>query len=403
MQTMVKNRGNALDSFIGDLIQIPRAYYYLLCRPFEWNCINIEKEDDVSVIDDNENVVIAEQIKDKANNNIYDDKSKDLWNTIYNWVWDWSQGASNFTSETKFILYSRQKGYQKGNIVSKMNNAKLPQDIEEAYEYLKNNYPNLKSIKKYKDVILSQENKNIMLSIIRNFECKEPNVSLGTDIENEIKKSYLHYWGQNYEENNNAIFRWFFEKAYDEDTKKRKQLKYNSNDFGGFLNKLYKFDDIIELAFEDDILSHRKEQVQESNFVKQLKLINRKQSSIYKDIRDFLVWESTRDKEFTKGRIDVDSLKKTHEIIHSKWEDIAEEVCNDYKHLDETSIGHKIYTETLKKKFKIGHFTVPDRDDIEFTRGICNYLADLNPKIDSDIVIWWHTNYLNYLEEDNCG
>lgn len=70
MQTMVKNRGNALDSFIGDLIQIPRAYYYLLCRPFEWNCINIEKEDDVSVIDDNENVVIAEQIKDKANNNI---------------------------------------------------------------------------------------------------------------------------------------------------------------------------------------------------------------------------------------------------------------------------------------------------------------------------------------------
>ena len=60
---MGKNRGSQLDSYLGDIKQTPRALYYLINGA---DIVFIEKEDDISVLNKDNQVLIVEQLKDKC-------------------------------------------------------------------------------------------------------------------------------------------------------------------------------------------------------------------------------------------------------------------------------------------------------------------------------------------------
>jgi len=300
---MEKSIASQVDGFIGNVIQMPRALYYLIVGAGEY--VRIEEEDDVSVIDFNKNVLIIEQIKDRKDKNPYTNASEDLWKTIYNWAYDWSKNNSNFTNDTKFILYSRIKGFKKGSIVEKIENACSVDEINEAYEFIKLNYNSNteKNRDKYRPFILDEKNKEIIFNIIRNFKCLEPSKTLGQDLEDTFER-YFSDWGDNLNIYSKLTFNWFVKKVIDEETKKINLIEYSKTHFNDFIyGELVGINKHIPLAFANDIPQYKFETIQDSNFIKQLNLIKMEDVNINKNIKDFLVWDTTLGQDSVKGRL----------------------------------------------------------------------------------------------------
>jgi hypothetical protein len=107
---MAKKRGSKIEIFNGFIKQVPRAMHYLLKGAY---AVSIEAEDDISVTDNNGKIILVEQLKSVGNTNVLANASPDLWETLYNWIYNYV----NETDKTKYadnakLYYIQQKRTQ---------------------------------------------------------------------------------------------------------------------------------------------------------------------------------------------------------------------------------------------------------------------------------------------------
>ena len=98
-------KNERLDSFLGYYVEAPRALYHIVSDD-SIGKVRIENLDDISIFDYEGRIKKLEQVKYKSPCNLTD-YSKDLWNTLYNWLCIIENtNKDNICSNIKFVIYS---------------------------------------------------------------------------------------------------------------------------------------------------------------------------------------------------------------------------------------------------------------------------------------------------------
>ena len=119
---MSRKKGSKIEVFNGFIKQVPRAMFYLISG---YEKVKIEAEDDISIHDIHDNIVIIEQLK-HTNKNVLTNKSCDFWGTFYNWIFNFvNDKKPEKYNSTIYILYVSNK-----TAVAKDNVKKLFDNID---------------------------------------------------------------------------------------------------------------------------------------------------------------------------------------------------------------------------------------------------------------------------------
>ena len=174
------------NSLFGYIIQIPRALSLLINNS---GTVYIEKYDDV-VVEQNNKISIIEQVKDVKGN--IANNSIEFWKTISNWIKLKLEYPDRFATYTRYILsVNSHKKFKENSFVKKCYEASDTESATEAYEYIRANFHSESDSLKAKFLDFSKnENKNIAIQIIQNFEYVEPETDFYNDALNQITSNF---------------------------------------------------------------------------------------------------------------------------------------------------------------------------------------------------------------------
>lgn len=376
------------NSLFGYIIQIPRALSLLINNS---GTVYIEKYDDI-VVEQNNKISIIEQVKDVKGN--IANNSIEFWKTISNWIKLKLEYPDRFATYTRYILsVNSHKKFKENSFVKKCYEANDTESATEAYEYICANFHSESDSLKAKFLDFSKnENKNIAIQIIQNFEYVEPETDFYNDALNQITSNFRDV--NSIEALQNRIIAWIMDKMYNADKKKlKREFKLIKEDFNNYIYK----DKNLKLALKEELTAQDYESIENAYFIQQLNLIEQPAQALEWDKRDFLRWRNTAIRENKLGRIAKEDFTKSYQNIYEKWFtdriDLFRISSNDTDRIK----GYRLYHNTINQEIQIGTVSFED-NKIEIARGVCNYLANNNPET-SNYTIGWHPNFEQLLAE----
>ena len=236
------------------------------------------------------------------------------------------------------------------------------------------------------------ENKDVAIQIIQNFEYIEPETDFYNDSLNEITKNYKEV--NSIQDLQNRVIAWIMDKMYNSDKKNlKREFRLIKEDFNSYIYK----DKKLKLALEEELTTQDYQSVENAYFVQQLDLIEQSENALQWDKRDFLRWRNTATKENKLGRIPKEDFSKSYRNIYEKWVNDKTYLFSINSSEPEVTLGRRLYQNTINQEIQIGTVSFED-NKIEIARGVCNYLANNNPET-SNYTIGWHPNFEQLLFE----
>lgn len=376
------------NSLFGYIIQIPRALTLLINHS---GTVYLEKYDDI-IVEQNNKISIIEQVKDVGSN--ITNNSLDFWKTISNWIKLKLEYPDKFTAYTRYVLsVNSHKNIKDNFFIKKCIDANDTESAKEAYEYIRANFHSDSDSLKAKFLDFSKnENKDVAIQIIQNFEYIEPETDFYNDSLNEITKNYKEV--NSIQDLQNRVIAWIMDKMYNSDKKNlKREFRLIKEDFNSYIYK----DKKLKLALEEELTTQDYQSVENAYFVQQLDLIEQPENALQWDKRDFLRWRNTATKENKLGRIPKEDFSKSYRNIYEKWVNDKTYLFSINSSEPEVTLGRRLYQNTINQEIQIGTVSFED-NKIEIARGVCNYLANNNPET-SNYTIGWHPNFEQLLSE----
>ena len=134
--------------------------------------------------------------------------------------------------------------------------------------FIKSNFKSKsEKINRYFENVTNTDNQSAVINIIRNFEYKEPDESIYSDVIKFITQRYNE--ASDLKDLTERMLFWVNDKIYDQDKEKLKKYQMSQS---SFLNYVYPNKKLL-LALEEEINEEDFEKTQNNNFIKQLDLI----------------------------------------------------------------------------------------------------------------------------------
>lgn len=382
---MSRKKGSKIEVFNGFIKQVPRAMFYLISG---YEKVKIEAEDDISIHDIHDNIVIIEQLK-HTNKNVLTNKSCDFWGTFYNWIFNFvnDKKPEKYNSTTYILYVSNKTATAKDNVKKLLDNidsdefSKIFDEI--VTDLIKDCGDELKSYLKY-----LQAYKDVFLKILKNFKIKTPEISISEDLDNLIKLKYEEVYGDSFNDFTLKLDGWYHRKITKREDESLKKCEVTQNELEKFKIKFAGFQTKVKFV-QNTLTSEELEKLENEFFVEQLNEIEISKDAIQNAKNAYKDWENFQDSDLLEGRVSQEDLNQTYSNLKAHWTDVKFNIP-DSIYPTEVSKGKYIYSETLKSEVYIdGVEIVGDKNTI--SRGIHNYMA--NHPLTHEHSINWHPKY----------
>lgn len=382
---MSRKKGSKIEVFNGFIKQVPRAMFYLISG---YEKVKIEAEDDISIHDIHDNIVIIEQLK-HTNKNVLTNKSCDFWGTFYNWIFNFvNDKKTEKYNSTIYILYVSNK-----TVAAKDNVKKLLDNIDSdefsqifdeiVTDLIKDCSDELKSYLEY-----LQAHKDVFLKILKRFKIKTPEISISEDLDNLIKLKYEEVYGDSFNDFTLKLDGWYHRKITKREDESLKKCEVTQKELETFKIKFAGFQTKVKFV-QNTLTTEELENLENEFFVEQLNEIEIPKDAIQNAKNAYKNWENFQDSDLLEGRVSQEDLNQTYSNLKAHWTDVKFNIP-DSIYPTEVSKGKYIYSETLKSEVYIdGVEIVGDKNTI--SRGIHNYMA--NHPLTHEHSINWHPKY----------
>lgn len=382
---MSRKKGSKIEVFNGFIKQVPRAMFYLISG---YEKIQIEAEDDISIHDIHDNIVIIEQLK-HTNKNVLTNKSCDFWGTFYNWIFNFvNDKKPEKYNSTIYILYvSNKTAVAKDNVKKLLDNIdsdEFSQVFDEIVtDLIKDCSDELKSYLQY-----LQAHKDVFLKILKRFKIKTPEISISEDLDNLIKLKYEEVYGDSFNDFTLKLDGWYHRKITKREDESLKKCEVTQKELETFKIKFAGFQTKVKFV-QNTLTTEELENLENEFFVEQLNEIEIPKDAIQNAKNAYKNWENFQDSDLLEGRVSQEDLNQTYSNLKAHWTDVKFNIP-DSIYPTEVSKGKYIYSETLKSEVYIdGVEIVGDKNTI--SRGIHNYMA--NHPLTHEHSINWHPKY----------
>ena len=382
---MSRKKGSKIEVFNGFIKQVPRAMFYLISG---YEKVKIEAEDDISIHDIHDNIVIIEQLK-HTNKNVLTNKSCDFWGTFYNWIFNFvNDKKTEKYNSTIYVLYVSNK-----TVAAKDNVKKLLDNIDSdefsqifdeiVTDLIKDCSDELKSYLEY-----LQAHKDVFLKILKRFKIKTPEISISEDLDNLIKLKYEEVYGDSFNDFTLKLDGWYHRKITKREDESLKKCEVTQKELETFKIKFAGFQTKVKFV-QNTLTTEELENLENEFFVEQLNEIEIPKDAIQNAKNAYKNWENFQDSDLLEGRVSQEDLNQTYSNLKAHWTDVKFNIP-DSIYPTEVSKGKYIYSETLKSEVYIdGVEIVGDKNTI--SRGIHNYMA--NHPLTHEHSINWHPKY----------
>lgn len=382
---MSRKKGSKIEVFNGFIKQVPRAMFYLISG---YEKVKIEAEDDISIHDIHDNIVIIEQLK-HTNKNVLTNKSCDFWGTFYNWIFNFvNDKKPEKYNSTIYILYvSNKTAVAKDNVKKLLDNIdsdEFSQVFDEIVtDLIKDCSDELKSYLQY-----LQAHKDVFLKILKRFKIKTPEISISEDLDNLIKLKYEEVYGDSFNDFTLKLDGWYHRKITKREDESLKKCEVTQKELETFKIKFAGFQTKVKFV-QNTLTTEELENLENEFFVEQLNEIEIPKDAIQNAKNAYKNWENFQDSDLLEGRVSQEDLNQTYSNLKAHWTDVKFNIP-DSIYPTEVSKGKYIYSETLKSEVYIdGVEIVGDKNTI--SRGIHNYMA--NHPLTHEHSINWHPKY----------
>lgn len=382
---MSRKKGSKIEVFNGFIKQVPRAMFYLISG---YEKVKIEAEDDISIHDIHDNIVIIEQLK-HTNKNVLTNKSCDFWGTFYNWIFNFvNDKKPEKYNSTIYILYVNNKtAVAKDNVKKLLDNIdsdEFSQVFDEIVtDLIKDCSDELKSYLQY-----LQAHKDVFLKILKRFKIKTPEISISEDLDNLIKLKYEEVYGDSFNDFTLKLDGWYHRKITKREDESLKKCEVTQKELETFKIKFAGFQTKVKFV-QNTLTTEELENLENEFFVEQLNEIEIPKDAIQNAKNAYKNWENFQDSDLLEGRVSQEDLNQTYSNLKAHWTDVKFNIP-DSIYPTEVSKGKYIYSETLKSEVYIdGVEIVGDKNTI--SRGIHNYMA--NHPLTHEHSINWHPKY----------
>ena len=382
---MSRKKGSKIEVFNGFIKQVPRAMFYLISG---YEKVKIEAEDDISIHDIHDNIVIIEQLK-HTNKNVLTNKSCDFWGTFYNWIFNFvNDKKPEKYNSTIYILYvSNKTAVAKDNVKKLLDNIdsdEFSQVFDEIVtDLIKDCSDELKSYLQY-----LQAHKDVFLKILKRFKIKTPEISISEDLDNLIKLKYEEVYGDSFNDFTLKLDGWYHRKITKREDESLKKCEVTQKELETFKIKFAGFQTKVKFV-QNTLTTEELENLENEFFVEQLNEIEIPKDAIQNAKNAYKNWENFQDSDLLEGRVSQEDLNQTYSNLKAHWTDVKFNIP-DSIYPTEVSKGKYIYSETLKSEVYIdGVEIVGDKNTI--SRGIHNYMA--NYPLTHEHSINWHPKY----------
>lgn len=382
---MSRKKGSKIEVFNGFIKQVPRAMFYLISG---YEKVQIEAEDDISIHDIHDNIVIIEQLK-HTNKNVLTNKSCDFWGTFYNWIFNFvNDKKPEKYNSTIYILYvSNKTAAAKDNVKKLLDNIdsdEFSQIFDEIVtDLIKDCSDELKSYLQY-----LQAHKDVFLKILKRFKIKTPEITISEDLDNLIKLKYEEVYGDSFNDFTLKLDGWYHRKITKREDESLKKCEVTQKELETFKIKFAGFQTKVKFV-QNTLTTEELENLENEFFVEQLNEIEIPKDAIQNAKNAYKNWENFQDSDLLEGRVSQEDLNQTYSNLKAHWTDVKFNIP-DSIYPTEVSKGKYIYSETLKSEVYIdGVEIVGDKNTI--SRGIHNYMA--NHPLTHEHSINWHPKY----------
>lgn len=382
---MSRKKGSKIEVFNGFIKQVPRAMFYLISG---YEKVKIEAEDDISIHDIHDNIVIIEQLK-HTNKNVLTNKSCDFWGTFYNWIFNFvNDKKTEKYNSTIYILYvSNKTAAAKDNVKKLLDNIdsdEFSQIFDEIVtDLIKDCSDELKSYLQY-----LQAHKDVFLKILKRFKIKTPEITISEDLDNLIKLKYEEVYGDSFNDFTLKLDGWYHRKITKREDESLKKCEVTQKELETFKIKFAGFQTKVKFV-QNTLTTEELENLENEFFVEQLNEIEIPKDAIQNAKNAYKNWENFQDSDLLEGRVSQEDLNQTYSNLKAHWTDVKFNIP-DSIYPTEVSKGKYIYSETLKSEVYIdGVEIVGDKNTI--SRGIHNYMA--NHPLTHEHSINWHPKY----------
>lgn len=388
---MAKLRGSKIETFNGFIKQVPRAMHYLINGA---HIVNIEAEDDVSVLNRQNKIMLIEQLKAKGKTNVFADSSVDLWGTLYNWAYNYvnEEDKSRYLEDTKFVLYTTKKNSKRGKCIVALLNigqeSNFDKVIETCESILESSTDEIKTYLKY-----IKENKIISYKVIKNLCVETPEDDISTDLNNLITSIYKSFYTTEFEAFAERLNGWFHDKIVNRENDELKKCSITKEDLEKFKAKFNGYRTKVKYVqgrlSEEEIIKMEKKL-----FVSQLKAINF-DDGILTAKNAYNDWKNFEDKDLLDGKATQEILNTTYSNLKDNWEQARKTIPKIIYPTDEDK-GQFLYNEVQKKEVYIDGVEIQGDKQV-ISRGVHNYLA--NSDVNHQHSIGWHPKYEDKFKE----
>lgn len=382
---MSRKKGSKIEVFNGFIKQVPRAMFYLISG---YEKVKIEAEDDISIHDIYDNILIIEQLK-HTNKNVLTNKSCDFWGTFYNWIFNFvNDKKPEKYNSTIYILYvSNKTAAAKDNVKKLLDNIdsdEFSQIFDEIVtDLIKDCSDELKSYLQY-----LQAHKDVFLKILKRFKIKTPEITISEDLDNLIKLKYEEVYGDSFNDFTLKLDGWYHRKITKREDESLKKCEVTQKELETFKIKFAGFQTKVKFV-QNTLTTEELENLENEFFVEQLNEIEIPKDAIQNAKNAYKNWENFQDSDLLEGRVSQEDLNQTYSNLKAHWTDVKFNIP-DSIYPTEVSKGKYIYSETLKSEVYIdGVEIVGDKNTI--SRGIHNYMA--NYPLTHEHSINWHPKY----------
>ena len=377
-------KNERLDSFLGYYVEAPRALYHIVSDD-SIGKVRIENLDDISIFDYEGRIKKLEQVKYKSPCNLTD-YSKDLWNTLYNWLCIIENtNKDNICSNIKFVIYSWGK-CEIGNLANDFLSIKNKDNFDEIWkkqeEYFKEKDDD-NEIKQYFNKL--NTNKELLKFILNSFYIEQPIKSSSEDFIDMLTNKY----GETFKLINN--FNVYIKGCFGIDLenpklKTEKVIEITRQQFD-FYKDRYDRLNAYDLVDSFSIETQKIENLKASLMVKQLEEVNLN-DSVDTAIRDYIAWEILCADCSTDGYINEQDINQIYYDAKTEWEEHRNYLSRQNQEYDGADLYYRCCNEGENIKPK--RLTIRGSQK-RVARGIYNTLA--NKPVNHYCSVGWHYQY----------
>lgn len=394
-QRQNKKRGSQIEIFNGFIKQVPRAMYNLLDGAFK---VAIEAEDDISIYDNAGKITKIEQLKHKTSDNVLGNTSDDLWGTLYNWIYNYTEEAdkSKYSDTCSFVIFLRNKNYKQSNCLKELLSLGQDTNFDQMIENCEKHLKICKKDNITRKFNYIKQHKEEATKIIKNFSVVTPQINISCDLNNLIATTYGKTYGSDFLFFADTLNSEYYKLIYNREDEALRKCVISQENLSSIQAKYDKFR--IKVQFVQGTLTETElSQLHNELFVAQLNCIDCNDSIILSAKKSYKSWKNCEEKDLLSGKVTQEVLNQTYSTLKDNWENEKLSI-SPITHPTAEMQGQYLYSKVQDIPVNIDGIDLQG-DKRTISRGAYNYLA--NKELGDEYSVGWHPEYKKQLKDWN--